>query len=53
MIIQEKEAIMCTGGGTSLSAALISAAAKLMTALYGFGQNLGTTIRRMITKTNC
>jgi len=52
MILSNEEAIAYVGGG-KITAALLSAATSLFKSLYEMGQNLGTTIRRLITKTSC
>lgn len=53
MKLTDNEAVQYVGGGNVITAALISATTKVITMLYQFGQNLGSTIRRLISKTSC
>lgn len=40
-------------GGAGITAALINAFNSLIKTFYGVGQNLGSTIRRVISHSNC
>ena len=40
-------------GGAKLTAALITAVTTLVKSLYEWGQNFGSTVRRLINKTSC
>lgn len=52
MILQTEEAITYVGGA-KISAALLSAATNLCKYLYEVGQNFGSAIKRLFTKTSC
>lgn len=52
MILSKEESITYVGGA-KLTAAIISATTAMLKYLYEIGQNFGSTIRRMITKTSC
>ena len=52
MILTKEESITYIGGG-KITAALLSAATTLIKSIYSMGQNLGSTIRRLISKTPC
>ena len=52
MILKKEESIEYVGGG-ALTASLVNAASTLIKTLYSIGQNLGSTIRRCITRQNC
>ena len=47
------EALAYSAGASGLSAALISAITSLMKAVYSFGQDIGSAIRRKVTNTSC
>ena len=53
MVISENESVSIIGGATGFTAALISAVTKVVSTIYGFGQNLGTAIYRIIHKVHC
>ena len=53
MILSERESINIVGGATGLTAALISAVSKIITVIYGFGQNFGSALYRLKNKTHC
>ena len=52
--LTNKEAVVYSGGASSgLSAAFISAVTSLIKAVYSFGQDVGSAIRRKYTNTSC
>jgi len=53
MILQDNESVNIVGGASIITAALISALSKAITTIYGFGQNLGSAIYRLIKKQHC
>ena len=53
MILKDNETINIVGGSPWLSAAMVSAVAKAIITIYTFGQNLGSTIYRLINKKHC
>ena len=53
MILKDNETINIVGGSSFISAAMVSAVAKVITTIYSFGQNLGTAIYRLIKKKHC
>lgn len=52
MILNSEEAIAYIGGG-KITASLLSAANALFKSIYEMGQNLGSTIKRWLTKSSC
>ena len=52
MILSKEQSIMCVGGG-KITAALLTAATNLVKSIYEIGQNLGSTIRRLISGNMC
>ena len=53
MVVSESESISIVGGATGFTAALISAATRVVSTIYSFGQNFGTAIYRIIHKVHC
>ena len=53
VILKDNEAINIVGGASIITAALITAVSKAISTIYGFGQNLGSAINRLITKKYC
>lgn len=51
MVLNNDESILYVGG--AVSAAWLAAAGKLIIAIYGYGQNLGSTLRRLFNHTSC
>lgn len=49
--LNEKQMLSYIGGG--VSAALLNAFNSVMKTFYGFGQNLGSTFRRLISHNYC
>jgi len=52
MILSKEESIAYIGG-SKITAALLSAATALFKAVYDMGQNLGSTIRRIVAGQGC
>ena len=52
MVLNKNESILYVGGA-GISAALISAIGRFAIALYGWGQNFGSTLRRYFSHTSC
>lgn len=52
-MILEKEETITYIGGAKITASIISATTALVKYLYSMGQNFGSTIRRLVTKTSC
>ena len=53
MILKDNETVNVVGGASYITAALVSALTKAISAIYGFGQNLGSAIYRLIHKQHC
>ena len=53
MILKENETVNIVGGASIITAALVSAVSKAISLIYGFGQNLGSSIYRLIRKQHC
>ena len=53
MILNDKYLYNIKGGGTSLSATAFNAVSRLVSTLLKLGQTVGSSIRRMITKSYC
>ena len=53
MVLKDNESVNIIGGASTITAALISAATKIINTIYGFGQNLGSSIYRLIHKQMC
>lgn len=51
MILENSQSIAYVGG--SLTATWLNAATRLVIAVYGFGQNFGSTIRRLVNHSKC
>ena len=51
MVLNNDESILYVGG--AVSAAWLAAAGKLIIAIYGYGQNFGSTLRRLFSRTSC
>lgn len=51
MRLTNKELNEITGGG--ISAALLNAIARITNTIYDIGRGLGSSVRRLITKTLC
>ena len=53
MVLKDNESINIVGGTSWLTAAMVSAVSKIVMTIYGFGQNLGSAIYRLIRKQHC
>lgn len=51
MVLNSDESILYVGG--AVSASWLTAAGKLIIAIYSYGQNLGSTLRRLFSHTSC
>ncbi len=53
MVLKDNETVNIVGGASVITAALISALSHAVSTIYGFGQNLGSAIYRLIRKQHC
>ncbi len=53
MILRDNETVNVIGGASWLTAAMVNAVSKIVSAIYGFGQNLGSAIYRLVHKQHC
>ncbi len=53
MSLNDHEMSLVVGGKINLSGSLISAANRLVKTVYGIGQNVGSTIRRLVDRRLC
>ncbi len=52
MVLNSDESILYVGGA-GVTAALLSAVGRIIIAVYGYGQNFGSTLRRLFNHTSC
>ena len=52
-ILTKKEAISCMGGAGGLTATFIASSVQMFRLLYGFGQNLGSSVYRYMHNIRC
>ena len=52
MVLNKNESILYVGGA-GVTAALLSAVGRIIIAVYGYGQNFGSTLRRLFNHTSC
>lgn len=52
MMLSSEESLSYIGGA-KITASLLNAAATLVKSLYEWGQNFGSTLRRLINHTSC
>ena len=53
LAIKDKMVLNKNVGGAGISAALITAIGRFAIAIYGWGQNFGSTLRRYFSHTSC
>ena len=50
MILKENETVNVVGGASIVTAALITSLTKVISAIYTYGQNLGSSIYKLIKR---
>lgn len=53
MIIEDRELVQITGGGTSLSSSLLNSISKVVSTLFDLGRNVGSAIRYALGHKTC